>query len=249
MLTIALTGGIGSGKTAVTELFQKFSSKPDFQGSLKIIDADIIARNLLAGSLLAEGTLLTEGSLRAPSASEEPPSSAALRAVQKLFGADLFDSEGYLQRAKLRSLIFSSKDKKQQLEALLHPLVYKEIFSQLSDIHSSNAIASQKTKTKIVIIAIPLFFETRAETISKKEFDRILVIDVPVKLQIERTLKRDKCATKLVKEIISSQVERQIRLNQADDIIDNSGTLSELKLKVESLFQYYCSLADKCTTC
>lgn len=268
MLTIALTGGIGSGKTAVTGLFHELASKPDFQGSLKIIDADIIARNLLAGSL-QEPSAGKESSAgkkssagkesstgKEPSASEEPPSSTALREVQKLFGADLFDSEGYLQRAKLRSLIFSSKDKKQQLEALLHPLVYDEIFSQLSDIHSSNASASQKTMTKIVIIAIPLFFETKAETkaeartetSSEKEFDRILVIDVPVNLQIERTLKRDNCSSKLVKEIINSQVERQIRLNQADDIIDNSGTLSELKLKVESLFQYYCSLAGKCSS-
>ena len=191
MLTIALTGGIGSGKTAVTGLFQEFASQSDFRCSLKIIDADIIARNLLAGSLLADKEL---------SASKATHSNAALKQVQKLFGSDLFDSEGYLQRAKLRSLIFSSQDKKQQLEALLHPLVYKEIFSQLSDIHSGNAIASQKEKTNIVIIAIPLFFETRAETkaetTSEKEFDRILVIDVPVKLQIERTLKRDNCSTR-----------------------------------------------------
>ena len=217
MLTVALTGGIGSGKTAVTDLFHELASRPDFQSSLKIIDADIIARNLLAGSL-------------------KEPSSVALKKVRSLFGADLFDSGGYLKRDKLRSLIFSSKDKKHQLEALLHPLVYDKIYCQLSDIQSA--------EVDIVIIAIPLLFETRAEAKINLKFDRILVIDVPPEIQIERSIKRDNSSAELIKEIINSQVDRQIRLNHADDIIDNSGTLLELQLKIESLLQYYCSLSE-----
>ena len=217
MLTVALTGGIGSGKTAVTDLFLALASRPDFQVILKIIDADIIARNLLTGSL-------------------KESSSAALKKVCSLFGADLFDSEGYLKRDKLRALIFSSKDKKQQLEALLHPLVYDEIYSQLSNIHSE--------KVDIVIIVIPLLFETIAEAKINLKFDRILVIDIPPEIQIERSIKRDNCSAELIKEIINSQVERQIRLSHADDIIDNSGTLLELQLKIETLLQYYCSLSE-----
>lgn len=225
MLTIALTGGIGSGKTAATDLFHELASRLDFQCSLKIIDADIIARNLLAGSL-------------------KESSSAALKKVRSLFGSDLFDSEGYLKRDKLRALIFSDKDKKHQLEVLLHPLVYDEIYCQLSNIQSA--------KIDIVIIAIPLFFEARAEvraeTIAEAKinlkFDRILVIDVPAEIQIERSIKRDNCSAELIKEIINSQVDRQIRLNHADDIIDNSGTLLELQLKIEALLKYYCSLSE-----
>lgn len=234
MLTIALTGGIGSGKTAVTDLFRELASRSEIQDSLTIIDADIIARSLLAGSL-------NDVSINTPD--------TTVKAVHKLFGPDLFDSKGYLQRDKLRSLIFSSKDKKQQLEALLHPLVYNEIFCRISDIRANNTIASQKAKTNIVIISIPLLFETKAEADAEAKFglnfDRILVIDVPVKLQIERSSKRDNSSAELLKKIINSQVDRQVRLNQADDIIDNSGTLSELKLKVASLFKYYCSLAAK----
>ena len=217
MLTIALTGGIGSGKTAATDLFHELASRLDFQCSLKIIDADIIARNLLAGSL-------------------KEPSSAALKKVRSLFGPDLFDSEGYLNRDKLRSLIFSDKDKKHQLEVLLHPLVYDEIYCQLSNIQSA--------KIDIVIIAIPLLFETRAEAKINLKFDRILVVDVPAEIQIERSIKRDNCSAELIKEIINSQVDRQIRLNHADDIIDNSGTLLELQLKIEELLKYYCSLSE-----
>ena len=222
MLTVALTGGIGSGKTAVSQLFQEIASESDCQNKLSIIDADTIARNLLAGSL------------NAPPSNQ--PAYLALKEVNTLFGSDLFDSNGYLDRSKLRSLIFSSEEKKQQLEALLHPLVYDEIFSQISDIHSG-----------VIIVAIPLLFETRAETRAgskaEKNFDRILVIDIPVELQIERSSKRDNCSPELIKKIINAQIERNSRLSQADDIIDNSGSVLDLRLKVESLFNQYCTMA------
>ena len=215
MLTIALTGGIGSGKTAVTDLFQEIASQSKVPECLKIIDADTIARELLSGSL------------------KDSPSDA-LEAVYALFGAELFNSDGQLERAQLRSLIFSSKSKKQQLEALLHPLVYKEIDSKIK------VLAQQATNT-IVIIAIPLLFETKTEY----KFDRILVVDLPVELQIARSTQRDNCSASLIKQIINSQVGRQIRLSHADDIIDNSGTLKELQSIVAALFQYYCSLVHK----
>ncbi len=217
MLTIALTGGIGSGKSAVTDLFQKFALQSSFNNKLVIIDADVIAKSLLTGSL------------------NDSQCSMALREVQKFFGPTLFDAEGYLNRDELRSLIFSSKEKKQQLESLLHPLVYEEISNQLSVIHSG-----------IVIVAIPLFFETIGETRKNNQsqiiFDRILVIDVPIELQIERSRIRDNCSPELIKKIINAQVERKVRLDHADDIINNSGTNSELQLKVKSLLNTYCSL-------
>ncbi len=214
MLTIALTGGIGCGKTAVTEFFQELALNSEFEHSLKIIDADIIARELLAGSL--------NNSLN------NPNKESALRQVQQLFGTEIFDAKGYLDRKKLRALIFSSKEKKQQLETLLHPMVYQQIFSQL-----------RYKSPDIAIIAIPLLFETKSDY----NFDRILVIDIPIELQIERSSARDNCSPDLIKKIVNSQVNRQTRLAQADDIIDNSGTLLELQQQVASLLKYYQSIA------
>jgi len=213
MLTIALTGGIGSGKTAVTQLFHQIGNGH----GLKIIDTDIIARELLTGSY------------------NEAPS-RALKKVYELFGADLFDFSpqggGQLDRAKLRALIFSSETKKKQLEALLHPLIYEEVFSQIK------AFSQNKQGINIVIIAIPLLFETHTEN----QFDRVLVIDVPVEVQIERSIQRDNCSRELIEQIIASQIDRQQRLARADDVIDNSGTLAHLGDQVEKLFRFYCSL-------
>lgn len=215
MLTVALTGGIGSGKTAVTDLFQDIASQSETPECLTIIDADTIARELLSGSL-----------------NESP--SPALKAVYQLFGSKLFNSAGQLERSQLRSLIFSSKIRKQQLEDLLHPLVYKDIFSKITRL-------TEQAANSIIIISIPLLFESKTEY----KFDRILVVDVPVELQITRSTQRDHCSASLIKKIINSQIERQKRLSHADDIIDNSGTLIELKSRVATLFHYYCSLVHK----
>lgn len=214
MLTVALTGGIGSGKTAVTELFQQLNT----DNSLKIIDSDVIARALLAGIL-------------------EEKSSTALQAVHQLFGPDVFEyKEGVgtqLNREKMRNLVFSSEAHKKQLEDLLHPLVYQEIFSQI------NHFKSERPTVKLVIIAIPLLFETGY----KKEFDRVLVVDVPKEMQIKRSLQRDQCSYELIEKIINSQVDRQTRLQHADDIIDNSGSRAQLQKQVDELYQYYRSLS------
>jgi len=215
MLTVALTGGIGSGKTAVTDIFCQLGHG---QG-LEIIDSDAIARQLLSGSL------------------EESPSEALL-AVYKLFGSELFEATEengrQLNRSKLRAQIFSSESKKKQLEELLHPLVYQEIFAQI------NAFRQSRQLIKIVIIAIPLLFETGSE----KRFNRVLVIDVAEKLQIERSIQRDQCSAELIKQIIDAQVSRQTRLDHADDVIHNDGTLDELHKQVKKMYQFYCSLAN-----
>jgi len=214
MLSVALTGGIGSGKTAVTDYFQKIAQESTVADLVQIIDADIIARNLLAGSLYASP-------------------STALSAVNALFGSHLFDSTGQLDRPQLRSLIFSSDSKKQQLNHLLHPLIYQEIAKKIH-------IIQQQFEKSLVIVSIPLLFETQAE----HKFDRILLIDCPIKLQIERSMQRDHCSAELIKKIIHSQSDRHTRLTHANDIIDNSGILEELQKQVRLIFQYYCSLAQ-----
>jgi len=226
MLTIALTGGIGSGKTTVCQLFHEIGQQ-QVGTTIKIIDADLIAKNLLSGYL-------------------DHSTSSALRDVFHLFGSDLFVSDSsssdsskakQLDRQRLRQLIFSSAEKKQQLEALLHPLVYQEIFSKISFYREQYQQLNNKL---IIIIAIPLLLETQSE----HKFDRILVIDTTTELQLERSSKRDQCSQDLIKKIIQSQVDRQTRLNAADDIIDNDGTLNFLQKQIIQLVQYYSSLSN-----
>jgi len=155
-----------------------------------------------------------------------------LNKIKQQFGQLLFDSSGHLKRDSLRQLIFSSDDKKKQLEALLHPVIFKQIQTKLT--HYSYTLPEKS----IVILSIPLLFEVP----NNLQFNRILVIDSPIELQIARSTQRDNCDPALVKKIIASQINRQRRCSQADDIIDNSSDVKHLHNQISSLFKYYCSL-------
>ncbi len=205
MLKIALTGGIGSGKTTVSGLFSQLG--------VPIIDADIISRKLLSGSL------------------NHQPEKALLE-VRKLFGAHYFAADGSLKRVELRQAVFSSRQKKQQLEAILHPLVYEKIFQQIDHIKAQSP--------PYILIAIPLLLETRQqllETVHPPPFDKVLVIDSSVEQQLTRALRRDNSSAEVIQAIIDSQVDRQTRLDAADYVIDNAGTPEDLKKQVQQIHQ------------
>lgn len=197
MFKIGLTGGIGSGKSTVSTLFEEFN--------IPVIDADIIAHQLVA--------------INQP----------ALKQLAQTFGSDITNSDGSLNRSKLKQQIFSDTQKKQQLEAILHPLIYAQIKKQISTL-----------KTAYCIISIPLLIET-----AKTGFvDRILVIDCPIELQITRVQQRDKLTEVQINSIISSQVSRTERLAVADDVIDNTKTALQLAQQVKKLHNLYLSLSQ-----
>jgi len=193
-LKIGLTGGIGSGKSTVCQLFSALS--------IPIIDADIIAREVVA------------------------PRQAALARIQQNFG-DILLADGTLDRKKLGQIIFADPAKKQWLENLLHPLIYQRLKTEA---------ATQLSP--YVILAIPLLFETDMTDL----VDRILVIDCPETLQLQRVKQRDQLDDDQIQRIIASQSSREERLRQADDIIDNSKSTAELAEQVKNLHNLYLSL-------
>ncbi len=194
---VGLTGGIGSGKTTVCNLFEKLG--------VPIIDADIIAKNIVE------------------------PGSEGLKKVISVFGSTLLTDKESLDRKKLRELVFQDKKKLKQLNSILHPLIYQSIEEQAHLVQSSYCI-----------IAIPLLFETNGT----EHVDRVVYIDSPIQLQIERTMKRDSVSKTHVENIINSQLPREDKLKLADDIIDNSFSLEYLKNEVNKLHSLYLSLSS-----
>jgi dephospho-CoA kinase len=156
------------------------------------------------------------------------PGTEGLAAIAERHGNDVLLEDGGLDRAALRQLIFADPKEKDWLEALLHPLIRTRIQSQLASAASP-----------YVILSSPLLVETD----QRELVDRICVVDVPESVQLQRTMQRDQNDEALVRRIMAAQASRQIRRAQADDVVDNNGTLDALHTTVDTLHHKYLQLA------
>ena len=196
MLTIGLTGGIASGKTAASNIFTKLN--------IVVIDTDIIAREIVA------------------------PNSAAWQSIQQHFGPEILHKDETINRALLREIIFTEKNEKKWLESLLHPIIREETARQLSQVNSPYAV-----------VAIPLLVESEPNPL----LDRVLLIDAPADLQLERLIQRDGCTVAQGLNMIAAQASREQRIQAADDIIENTGTAADLYSAITKIHQTYLTLA------
>ena len=137
--------------------------------------------------------------------------------------ADLFGSEyvegGNVDRGKLGQLVFADKVKRQDLEALLHPLIYDEI-ARLSE--------EQDRFKKPYIVDIPLFFEGDRYPIEKS-----IVIYTPREQQLERLMKREGFSEEEALRRIRSQMDIEEKRKRASYVVDNSGDLKQLQRECE----------------
>ncbi|MEI7062276.1 dephospho-CoA kinase [Dickeya chrysanthemi] len=197
---VALTGGIGSGKSTVAQGFATLGAT--------IIDADVIARQVVA------------------------PGQPALATIVEHFGREILQPDGVLNRRALRERIFSSQEDKRWLNALLHPLIQQETRRQLA------AVA-----TPYALWVVPLLVENQLQG----KAHRVLVVDVPLETQVQRTMDRDGVSRTQAEKILASQASREQRLACADDIIDNNSNPSLLAPRIAALHQHYLELAASAT--
>jgi dephospho-CoA kinase len=189
---VGLTGGIASGKTTVSNAFADLG--------VPIIDADVIARQLVA------------------------PGLAAYQQIKVAFAAEVIAADGQINRAWLREKIFSDADAKRALEAILHPKIRAQMEQEITQLDAAYCIVS-----------IPLLVESQMQNL----LDRVLVIDVAETEQIARLTQRDNISTEQAQKILAHQCSRAERLAIADDVIDNSGSMTELLSKVSQLDDFY----------
>ena len=112
------------------------------------------------------------------------------------------------------------------MESLLHPAIANQIKDEL-----------EASNSPYTILVSPLLLETN----QKDYCSQVLVIDVPIEIQIERTLKRDGVSKEQVQSIISAQISRSERLNLADEVIVNDGSLEDLQRAVKNIHQKFLS--------
>lgn len=193
---VGITGGIGSGKSAVSDRFSDLG--------IKIVDADIASRVVVE------------------------PGQPALKKIAEHFGEELITADGELDRTALRHKVFADDAERDWLQKLLHPLINAYISDELANAESAYAM-----------LAHPILIETGQNVIC----DRVLVVDVPESLQIERTMSRDNNSAEQVRNIMAAQAKREDRLAAADDVIVNDRDLAHLDREVARLHEIYLAAA------
>lgn len=187
-LIVGITGGIGSGKSALTRYLEA--------RGITVVDADLASRVVVE------------------------PGRPALAAIAGHFGEAVLRPDGSLDRAALRKRVFEDPQERRWLEALTHPLIGEEIENQLA--------ASTSPYT---VLSSPLLLEGG----QSRWADLVVVVDVPVEMQVARTMARDDNDEAQVRRIVAAQMDREERLARADIVVDNSGSLAELEAQAETL--------------
>ncbi len=154
------------------------------------------------------------------------PGQPLLQTIIHAFGKRYLDPTGRLDRVALRKLIFSSPQARHKLESILHPAIRLEAQRQLNRLISDYAI-----------LVIPLLAESGAD--ADYPLTRILVVDTPESLQIERIMRRDAISKEAAENILDSQASRKQRLSLADDLITNDTDLATLHAAVDRLHAQY----------
>ena len=191
---IGLTGGIGSGKTAVSDLLGKLGAG--------VIDTDLISHQITA------------------------PGGKAIPLITKEFGADFIDPQGALERPKMRALVFADSNARQALEKITHPLIQQETAKQAFELAKSGA--------PYLVFVVPLLIESGSWV---NLIDYLIVVDCPEEIQIQRVMHRSNMTRLDVENILKAQTSRKVRLAAANAVIENQGSLDELKSEVLKLHQ------------
>lgn len=153
----------------------------------------------------------------------------AFDAIVRHFGTDILATDGELDRRSLRQRAFRDPTQRQALEAIVHPRVHAWLRAK---------VATQGGLC--CVLAIPLLAETWPQY---AWVDRVVVVDVPPELQVERLVRRDNIARELAEAMLAAQATRAQRLALANDVIDNSRDLAHLNAQVDALAARYRELA------
>jgi dephospho-CoA kinase len=151
----------------------------------------------------------------------------AIEAIRAEFGEMVIGPDGALDRAGLRAKVFSDPPSRARLEALLHPMIWQR----------AEAISEALAATAAYLVFdIPLFAESASR---KRQFDRVLVVDCPVSLQLARVMQRGSPLRAQAAAIVAAQASRAQRLALADDVVFNAATLAALEQRAQRLHALY----------
>ena len=179
------------------------------QQGIDIIDADVIAHEVVVKG------------------------SSTLRKIQRKFGDWVLNADGDMDRAAVRTHVFTYPDALIELEAITHPAIREAAKKQLAE-----------STSPYVVLSAPLLIEA-AEAGLANLCQRILVMDATENTQLARASQRDALSVQKIKAIMVNQLSREERNRHADDVVLNESDLAALYLQLEPLHQDYLKLAQQ----
>ena len=194
MLVIGLTGNIGCGKSSLSQIFA--------QQNIKIIDADIIAREIYNDEKL----------------------------LSEIYSSRTDEARDAI-RAAVGRIVFNDDEKLIQLNKMTHPLIRQRVSDKIDEYKNQNK--------EMVILDAALLVESDYLNF----IDKLLVVICNEDIQIERIKQRDNCSKEEALSRIKSQMSQEEKVKYADYIIDNSGTIEELRKKAFAFMDY---IKEKC---
>jgi dephospho-CoA kinase len=190
--TVALTGGIATGKSHVLERFRQLGAA--------CLDADELAHGVTGAG--------TEAS----------------QAIAERFGREMLDPSGAVDRRKLGPVVFADGAARRDLEAIVHPAVYRAIAAGLR--------AFELTGSTIAVVDIPLLYETAGE----RRFDRVVVTLCSPATQLARLLARG-LSEEEARQRLAAQIPAQEKAGRADYVVRTDGTFADTDAQVMAIWR------------
>jgi dephospho-CoA kinase len=189
-------------------------------------------KSTVADALVARGAALVDTDQIAHALTA--PGGAAIEPIRQAFGDAVIAPDGRMDRAAMRERAFSDPQARKLLESILHPLIRAGT--------DAGVAAALRNAAPYVLVAIPLLAEGGG---ARGRFDRVLVVDCPADVQVERVMRRSGLARTQVDAIMAAQASREQRLAMADDVVDNGGSPDALPAQVERIDALYRRLSTQ----
>lgn len=183
-------------------------------------------KSLVAGQFAALGVPVLDADQVARDVVQ--PGEPALAAIVEAFGPGALQADGTLDRPAMRRLVFADPESRRRLEAITHPAIRTRIGAWID-----------AQAAPYCILANAILLESGMDRLVQ----RVLVVDVPEELQIERLTVRDGIDATLVQQMLAAQSPRKLRLDRADDVVSNAGTIEETAAVVRRLHESYLARA------
>jgi dephospho-CoA kinase len=181
-------------------------------------------KSTVANLLVQRGALLIDLDRIAREIVE--PGRPALAQIAQRFGQAVLRADGSLDRQKLGAIVFADPLKRRELERITHPAIRAVMKQRMEE-------NEREAPDRLTVVDVPLLYESGLED----RFERVMVVYVPRRTQLERLIRRDRLTPEEAERRLNAQMDIEEKRQRADFVIDNSGSLEETERQVEAFWR------------